>query len=551
MRKVEPAGDMRLLIDRKMSDTDMKPLFIPPPAHQACQCCTQIMIGSTTQQAACVNQKFQPSQVFGWKLVLLLTIAGAALVSIVAISQQLFLRHFTEGHIGGNSPVEFELNFNDDSWISDSGMQDGPTYSEEALNNMDKNYSLDIVNLSEEEGEGIVLNSGAYYQPVREYSPPKDFDKHPVKFHSPLTLEIETGTKIVEDGMYWSKEVEASIDPGLGDNIIEAELTSLRSRKVSSLEKPTWLKCGRDQNRFVTFKDGVHACARYREPHNQLVLGELMSFYLARLLGIHNVPAVILSQVDSNNPVWGSAMKDIESAHWRVGAVVAIIQWVEGLKRDKMPDMVRRALLGRTTIDVTSDSPQKPGDGEEGGIGSLRELDVTEAALMAQWSDLVVFDFITGNYDRVASMQDAAEKEKRPDILSETVHNLASSSRTGSIWLIDNESGMLDSYNLLYPQFEDKEAELEANRFQRMQLDLLQTTCIFRRNTVDRVFSLYRSGENLPSLLDSFIANNEPLYPELLASLRGRDLAYRKHLHDRVTEVWTWMKQCQENVKFW
>ena len=97
--------------------------------------------------------------------------------------------------------------------------------------------------------------------------------------------------------MYWSNEVINNVDPGLDDDTIEAELRSLRSRKVKSLEEPTWLKCGREQNRFVTFKDGVHACARYREPHNQLVLGEVMSFYLARLLGIHNVPAVILSQV--------------------------------------------------------------------------------------------------------------------------------------------------------------------------------------------------------------------------------------------------------------
>ena len=48
-------------------------------------------------------------------------------------------------------------------------------------------------------------------------------------------------------------------------------------------------------------------------------------------------------------------------------------------------------------------------------------------------------------------LQDAAEKEGRPEILSETVHNLAKSRRTGAIWLIDNESGMIDAYDLLYP----------------------------------------------------------------------------------------------------
>ena len=41
-----------------------------------------------------------------------------------------------------------------------------------------------------------------------------------------------------------------------------------------------------------------------------------------------------------------------------------------------------------------------------------------------QWSDLMLFDYLTGNYDRVASMLDGAEKERRPAVLRETVHNL-------------------------------------------------------------------------------------------------------------------------------
>ena len=39
------------------------------------------------------------------------------------------------------------------------------------------------------------------------------------------------------------------------------------------------------------------------------------------------------------------------------------------------------------------------------------------------------------------SPQDAAEKEQRPSLLSETVHNLARDKETGGLWLLDNESG--------------------------------------------------------------------------------------------------------------
>ena len=44
--------------------------------------------------------------------------------------------------------------------------------------------------------------------------------------------------------------------------ISQAELSSLRSRVVARLEAPSWQRCGRGQNRFVVFRDGVHACAR-------------------------------------------------------------------------------------------------------------------------------------------------------------------------------------------------------------------------------------------------------------------------------------------------
>ena len=71
------------------------------------------------------------------------------------------------------------------------------------------------------------------------------------------------------------------------------------------------------------------------------------------------------------------------------------------------------------------------------------------------------------------------------------MHNLAKNSVTGKLWLLDNESGMLDSYSLLYPRSNmGHMAEREGQRFRSMQRDLLQSTCIFRRQTVDRVFQL-------------------------------------------------------------
>ena len=149
--------------------------------------------------------------------------------------------------------------------------------------------------------------------------------------------------------------------------------------------------------------------------------------------------------------------------------------------------------------------------------------------------------------------QDASEREKRPEILSETVHNLVKSSDTGSLWMIDNESGLLDAYNLLYPEPEDRDSRsrTEAVRFQRMHSDMLQTLCVFRRSTVNKVFSLYRQGDAV-TLLEDLVTRNEPVFKEMIGFLhiQKKDRAWRKYFHQRVEEVWTWMKQCQESARY-
>ena len=144
--------------------------------------------------------------------------------------------------------------------------------------------------------------------------------------------------------------------------------------------------------------------------------------------------------MDPNSPVWSSALADISSASWRLGSVVALSQWRPRLERVAMPDIVRQALLARTTVDVTSDTEQYSDMARytvliiaimiviviinltvviivivialvitliirDLGHADLRELSAVSAASVAQWSDLVVLDYLTGNYDRVSSMQ--------------------------------------------------------------------------------------------------------------------------------------------------
>ena len=143
-------------------------------------------------------------------------------------------------------------------------------------------------------------------------------------------------------------------------------------------------------------------------------------------------------------------------------------------------------------------------------------------------------------------LQDArheAERENKPELLQEPVHNLVKSSQTGSLWMIDNEKGLLDAYNLLYPK--DPAQEKEGSRLRKMHTDMLQTMCVFRRQTFKRVFSLYKHDDGV-SLLLEFVTRNEPYFKEMLGYLQGKDKAWRQHFQERVEEVWSWMKQCQE-----
>ncbi len=178
------------------------------------------------------------------KLLCLLSIAILALFSIVLISEQLIARH-----------------------LSRLGQQDSLILEPK----------LTILNLEDWgriEPPGPLRSSGAL---------------------SHLDLKFD----IIQDGIFWSDLLEARISRGPSDTQTQLQLEELRNRKVKSLDKPDWLHCGREQNRFVHFADGSKACARFRPNHAEFVQGEIMAFYLARLLGITNTPAVILSQVRS------------------------------------------------------------------------------------------------------------------------------------------------------------------------------------------------------------------------------------------------------------
>ena len=110
-------------------------------------------------------------------------------------------------------------------------------------------------------------------------------------------------------------------------------------------------------------------------------------FRLTNKLLLHQLLPLFF-QVNSNQ--W----KSVNEAEWKDGSIVALIQWIPQLTKTTMPSALRQRLVSRMLqepLDVTS--------------AALTQMDESQLEELVQWSDMVVFDYLTGNYDRVASMQ--------------------------------------------------------------------------------------------------------------------------------------------------
>ena len=138
---------------------------------------------------------------------------------------------------------------------------------------------------------------------------------------------------------------------------------------------------------------------------------------------------------------------------------------------------------------------------------------------------------------RVASMQDGVRLESNPDILRQSVRNLRRQWDTGKMWLIDNESGLLDAYMLLYGPSNT------GSLFHEFHRRMLQSICIFRRQTVDRIQWL--SEKSSPShVLESLATDSNFSY--LKIGLTAELDLFHRFFHIRLKEIIDWIRKCQE-----
>ncbi|XP_046979404.1 extracellular serine/threonine protein kinase four-jointed isoform X2 [Schistocerca americana] len=289
--------------------------------------------------------------------------------------------------------------------------------------------------------------------------------------HAPASLIAATGSDgavsfvapppgrrtVVEDGVYWGAQVESSLPPGYGDADAERWRRYARSAPLARLEADG---CGRTYNRLAVFADGERACCRYRQNIDQLQ-GEVFSYLLARELGLPNLPPATWQPVRARQPRWSRVRSQLALAQWADGWPVVLTRFLPELHPAHIPPLLRGPARRLHPPDA-------------------RAANATDLPELAQWSDLLVFDFLTANLDRF--INNLYNLQWNPAMMEAPAHNLARDSRTGLLVFLDNESGLLHGYRLL-------------DKYGRFHADLLAALCVFRRRTADAVKRLAASGD--------------------------------------------------------
>ncbi|KAI4876144.1 hypothetical protein NFI96_002611 [Prochilodus magdalenae] len=218
--------------------------------------------------------------------------------------------------------------------------------------------------------------------------------------------------------------------------------------------------CGRTTNRLATLEDGSKACVRYGVDQDQ-VLGETLCYYLATLLGIPNVPPLVLTKPDPFSQQWSSVRDHIEALNWSSDAVVSLTQWVPNATQVSIPVQFLR----------------KMGTGVGNASLTLEKISLSDQRELMQWTDLILFDYLTANFDRMANHLFNLQWDRHA--MDRPTNNLLRTTK-GHLVFVDNEAGLVHGYRVL-------------DRWEHLHQTLLNSTCMFREHTIQQLTELKHS----------------------------------------------------------
>lgn len=363
---------------------------------------------------------------------------------------------------------------------------------------------------------------------------------------------FENPLAVIEENIFWSSVIEDVLPNGFNKRQIDEWTAYVNGGKIQKLE----IGCGRMQNRLITFADGRQACARYRQNTDQ-IQGELFSFYFGRLLNLTNLVPSAAAIVDVKSDKWLNAVDDIQSAQWKSQRPVVLTDWIPKLEAANIPTPfqpierhlnkydVENITLGN---DIASKTPsasllldrlgaknRKHPKWNQLPVPAARPdgtLDLTKSVRhklveLAQWSDLIVFDYLIANLDRVVN--NLYNFQWNADIMAAPAHNLARQRDSQLLVFLDNESGLLHGYRLL-------------KKYETYHGLLLDNLCVFRRPTINALRQLQSDGIG-KRLQQLFEQSTTDKVRDVLPSLPDKSI---KILVDRIDRVLNQVEKCRE-----
>ncbi|XP_054997931.1 four-jointed box protein 1 [Sorex araneus] len=291
------------------------------------------------------------------------------------------------------------------------------------------------------------------------------------------------GGAAVHGGVFWSRGLEEQVPRGFSEAQAASWLQAVRGARVVALERGG---CGRSSNRLARFADGTRACVRYGINPEQ-IQGEALSYYLARLLGLQrHVPPLALARVEARGAQWAQVQEELRAAHWTEGSAVSLTRWLPNL------------------TDVVVPAPWRSEDGHlrplRAAGGELANRSQAELVDLVQWTDLILFDYLTANFDRLVSNLFSLQWD--PRVMQRATSNLHRGP-SGALVFLDNEAGLVHGYRV-------------AGMWDKYNEPLLQSVCVFRERTARRVLELHR-GQDAAARLRCLYEHHEPRFPELAA----------------------------------
>ncbi|XP_030586540.1 four-jointed box protein 1 [Archocentrus centrarchus] len=306
----------------------------------------------------------------------------------------------------------------------------------------------------------------------------------------------------LDNGIFWSGWLEDILPTGFTEEYAMAWQKKARTYRVVKLEPG----CGRISNQLATFADGTKACVRYGINADQ-VQGETLTYYLARLLGITNLPPLILSQLDSDSEQWESVRTRIDDLQWNDRAVVSLTRWISNL-----------------TGVITPAPLRQESSGLHPALEELWNKTTAELLELMQWTDLIILDYLTANFDRLVSNLFSLQWDSR--VMERDTNNLLKTPR-GDLVFIDNEAGLVHGFRVL-------------NMWEKYHNTVLSSACVFRKRTTQRVAELHTRRDSRRRLLELY-RNSEPLSQEL-GFLSDEHAGV---LQDRIDRLYKHIVQCK------